>query len=77
MDFRCSLHLIGGSDTLNSNDVVVKQYEMLPYPDFNEKKQLGEEEYYRIDLENPKISIPSHSLEKINHYFYGGNQDFR
>ena len=77
MDFRCSLHVIGRSDTLNSNDLVVRQYERLPYPDFSEKKLHAEEEYYKIDLENPKISIPSHSLEKINHYFYGGNQDFR
>ena len=62
---------------MNSNDVVIKQYESLPYPEFSESNILSEEEYYKTDVQNPKIFIPSHSLEKINHYFYAGDQNFR
>ena len=64
-------------DTLSSNDVVIKQYESLPYPEFSESNILSEEEYYKTDVQNPKIFIPSHSLENINHYFYAGEQNFR
>ena len=75
--FRTSWYFTEIGDTLSSNDVVIKQYESLPYPEFSESSILAEEEYYKTDVQNPKIFTPSHSLEKINHYFYAGDQNFR
>jgi hypothetical protein len=64
-------------DTLTTTDAVIKQYERLPYPNVNEHKLLFEVEFYKKYQHIPLVLYESHTLEKLNHYLYRGNQNFR
>lgn len=64
-------------DTFTMIDSVRKQYEDLPYPEFNSRNISDEEEYYKKDMDTPKRIVPSHTLEKLNHFLHRGNESFR
>ena len=64
-------------DTITSNDLVTKQYEALPYPEFNEDDILSEKRYYNLEHKKPMYVFSSIMLEMINHYLFQGNEDFR
>ena len=64
-------------DTITSNDLVTKQYEALPYPEFNEDDILREKTYYNLEGRKPMYVFPSIALEVMNHYLFQGNEDFR
>ena len=64
-------------DTLTGNDLVTRQYENLPYPEFSEKEMLEEEEYYKQDDQPLLATYATHTLEKNNHYLHRGDENFR
>ena len=65
-------------DTSTINDLVTKQYEDLPYPEFSSLNMLNEERHYNVSTESdPSVIFPTDTLEKHNHYLHRGNQNFR
>ena len=64
-------------DTSTINDLVTKQYENLPYPEFSPLSISNEEKHYDAGMDAPVSINPSHTLEKHNHYLHGGNENFR
>ena len=74
---RSSLFLLEHGDTITSNDLVIKQYENLPYPEVNENELLNEKMYYKNEHEKPLQIYPSTLLEQMNHYLYQGKENFR
>merc|ERR1712018_547784 len=64
-------------DTVNAVDFVNRQYESLPYPPIKEKLLLRQEEHYKTWKDIPYHMFSSHMLQKLNHFFYRGNQNFR
>ena len=68
-------HLFIG-DTLRGNDLVVRHYEQLPYPQFNDEMISKEEQYYASTAENVYTFYQSQTLEKINHYLFQGGENF-
>ena len=64
-------------DTTNRRDLVMRQYEKLPYPVFDKKQLLEEELHYNKDEKSLAFVIRSQFLEKVNHYLYKGDQNFR
>jgi hypothetical protein len=62
---------------LERNDIVQKQYLMLPYPPFTQKDLSDELKYYQ-SLERSTPSLFAHliQLEYINHYLFQGKQSF-
>ena len=64
-------------DTSTMNDLVTKQYENLPYPEFSPMNISNEERHYSVGMDSPASIFPTHTLEKHNHYLHQGNQSFR
>ena len=64
-------------DTSTMNDLVTKQYENLPYPEFSPLNISNEERHYSVGMDDPASIFPTHTLEKHNHYLHRGNQNFR
>ena len=64
-------------DTLTAHDLVTRQYEKLPYPEVKEEELVHEEDYYKRVERAPLKIHPSHTLEKLNHFFYRGKQNFQ
>ena len=62
---------------LEMNDIVQKQYLMLPYPQFTQNDLSDESKYYQ-SLERSTPSLFAHliQLEYINHYLFQGKQTF-
>ena len=59
------------------NDIVQRQYLMLPYPPFTERDLRNEEEYYQLpNNESPFLFSYLIQLEYINHYLFRGKNDF-
>ena len=59
------------------NDIVQRQYLMLPYPPFTEKDLRNEEEYYQLpNNDSPFLFSYLIQLEYINHYLFRGQNDF-
>ena len=56
---------------------MTRQYEHLPYPQVQEKTLLEEEDYYKRVKDVPRYMHLTHILEKLNHFLYRGEQDFR
>ena len=67
------------SGSINSeiNDIVQKQYLMLPYPPFTKKDLENEEKYYQSSNRvSPYLFSYLIQLEYINHYLFEGKNDF-
>ena len=64
-------------DTSTMNDLVTRQYENLPYPEFSPLNISNEERHYNVGMDSPASIFPAHTLEKHNHYLHRGNQNFR
>ena len=64
-------------DTTTANDLVTKQYENLPYPEFSLLNMLNEERHYNGGMDSPAGIFSTHTLEKHNHYWHRGNQNFQ
>ena len=67
---------IDSGDTCTSNDIVVNQYESLPYPGFSAENISNEEDHYK-KYDTPSSIYPYHTLEKLNHFLHGGSESFR
>ena len=63
--------------TLTDQDLVTRQYEKLPYPEVKEEELLYEKNYYNTVEGVPLNIYASHILEKLNHFFYRGEQNFQ
>jgi hypothetical protein len=64
-------------DTLTAHDFVTRQYENFPYPEVTEEELLYEEYYYK-SLAGILFNIyAAHLLEKSNHFFHRGKQNFQ
>ena len=68
--------ILDNGDTLSANDLVVRQYENLPFPPFGEDRIVEEENWYRNETTHLR-SFPSIRLEKINHFLRRGKENFR
>ena len=59
------------------NDIVQRQYLMLPYPPFTERDLRNEEEYYQLpNNDSPLLFSYLIQLEYINHYLFRGQNNF-
>ena len=59
------------------NDIVQRQYLMLPYPPFTRKDLANEERYYQSSNRiSPYLFSYLIQLEYINHYLFQGQNDF-
>jgi len=63
-------------DSLTSRDLVIRQYESLPYPGIPEEKLLRIEKYSKGDCEQLRNIHPTGTLEKMNHYLHQGSENF-
>ena len=63
-------------DTLTRDDKVKQQYESLPYPVLGDETLFNEEKYYASN-KTFYVDAPSLRLEKLNHFLYRGNENFR
>ena len=64
-------------ENLEMNDIVQKQYMMLPYPPFTETDLSEEEKYYKSSRRNtPNLFSYLIQLEYINHYLFQGKRTF-
>ena len=68
---------IDKGDTLNKNDLVYQQYNLLPYPEFNEEKLMLEQNHYQKNVQDPIIAYPGVTLENCNNFLYRGKEDYR
>ena len=64
-------------DTLTSSDLVTRHYENLPYPEVKDSKLIEEEDYYKRGENAPAYIYPTHTLPKLNHFLYQGEQNFQ
>ena len=59
------------------NDIVQRQYLMLPYPPFTKQDLENEENYYQSSGDVPPLLFSFLiQLEYINHYLFKGKNDF-
>ena len=59
------------------NDIVQRQYLMLPYPPFTKQDLENEENYYQSSEDVPSLLFSFLiQLEYINHYLFQGKNDF-
>ena len=70
-------HIWGKGDTSTVNDVVINQYESLPYPAFSSLNMSNEELHYKMNADDPAIVYHQYTLEKNNHYLYQGAESFK
>ena len=68
-------------DTLAIDDLIAKQYENLPYPEFSPLNISNEERHYKKDINTPANIFPMHTLERqeFSHFavqFYCENAKF-
>ena len=76
--FSSSVNKIHIGDTIPQNDLVTRQYEALPYPPVTNADIAEEEEFYRNNQQsNPMITSHHLTLENLNHFLFGGNENFR
>ena len=64
-------------DTITENDLVMKQYEKLPYPGVSKTYISEEEDFYKNNEEIAKFVASHDTLENFNHYLHQGNENFR
>lgn len=65
------------TDTLSQDDVVRKQYELLPYPAVtSEEIEELQKHYNGPDRHLPYITYPTNELDVVNHFLYKGRNDF-
>ena len=71
------VNVYGYSDSVSTNDLVKKQYSILPYPTVGYDTIRREHMYYLSDNSNYPISSHySLKLEYLNHYLYQGQNNF-
>ena len=63
-------------DSISTDDIVRKQYKMLPYPPVPEEKLLKERQHY-MKKNYPFSIFYEMVLESLNYYLYKGNAKFR
>ena len=68
---------IDKGDTLNKNDLVYQQYNLLPYPEFDKEKLMLEQNHYQKNVQDPIIAYPGVTLENCNNFLYRGKEDYR
>ena len=65
------------TDTLSQDDIVRKQYELLPYPSVtNEEIEELQKHYNGHDRHLPYITYPINELDVVNHFLYKGRNNF-
>ena len=65
-------------DTINQDDIVRKQYALLPYPAVAPGTMQMEREHYAGNNKHIAFSFyPSNTLEGFNHFLYKGRNQFR
>jgi hypothetical protein len=65
-------------DTLTHDDIVRKQYSLLPYPAVSDNDILRLRNHYSSqDRHLPLFMAPSESLELLNHFLYKGRNNFK
>ena len=71
-------NLFENGDTLTQNDIVRRQYELLPYPTVTKESiDALRKHYHNEDKHNDPLSrVPGSDLETINHYLFKGKNDF-
>ena len=71
-------NLFHDGDTLTQNDIVRRQYELLPYPTVTKESiEALKKHYYNEDTRDDPLSrVPGSDLETINHYLFKGRNDF-
>ena len=63
-------------DELGQPDPVQMQYTDYPYPPFSEGELDREELYYQV-YDAPLVHSEVVALESLNHFLYGGKEDFK
>ena len=71
-------NLFENGDTLTQNDIVRRQYELLPYPTVTKESiDALRKHYHNEDKHNDPLSrVPGSDLETINHYLFKGRNTF-
>ena len=65
-------------DVVSPNDIVIRQYEALPYPMFTDDDISKEKNYYQdINQSKPFYNVISNALENLNHFLFRGKESFR
>ena len=82
-DVQNGMGFLRNDDAFNSsvdsemNDIVQRQYLMLPYPPFTKRDLKNEEKYYQSSKDvSPLLFSFLIQLEYINHYLFQGKNNF-
>ena len=67
---------IYSGETIGCNDLVVRQYEQLSYPEVTEDDIFNEEIYYSTEGNSLSMMHLGITLEKVNHYLFRGKESF-
>ena len=72
----CEWNKIG--DTITQEDIVKKQYTLLPYPEISQKEMIGTRNHYNSEFAHlPYMSIVAQNLESLNHFLFQGKDNFK
>ena len=65
------------SDTLTQDDIVMKQYALLPYPAVSQQEIMKVKQHYNsVNRHIPYHTTPSQTLESLNHFLYKGKNGY-
>ena len=65
-------------DTFTQDDIVKKQYSSLPYPEVTQDEILFAHSHYNGEFKHIPIRRPvAENLESLNHFLYGGKNNFK
>ena len=69
--------LFDDMDTLSQDDIVRKQYALLPYPAVSRQDIEGLRRHYNSNNRDvPFVVAPHNELDVVNHFLYKGRNDF-
>ena len=72
----CERNKVG--DTVTQEDIVKKQYTLLPYPEISQKEMKDTRNHYDSEFAHlPYMSIVAQNLESLNHFIFKGKNNFK